>query len=374
MRAIGPAGWSSHGFFGFRAKTFGNPTGATSGNGSPVTNTVDAFIDQLAVGGGNVLIAGIYPSVGNPVTAVRLNASLDALATQADMPISVFIPENGVFQAFYAAGDWIATDGTNIASSNNNAETWNLAVSTAGGTINNQYSLVYDDLNGAAIMADSTNTGGVLVSTTLNPLNLSSVAVSASSIIGAVGYKGGATGITLAVAGPGGADNGFVYKSTNGGGAWTQVGAVGFTNAGNFIAFGETHWLSIGTSGTGGAQVQVSLSTDDGTTWTGPAALPGANNNSAAVGAATNGAGLWVIVGANAPPDNYWVSGNDGLTWSSPNAFTAQAGSGPGRVIWNPTTGQFQAVWSDPTETFQFVSTSNDGIHWVAGPTITDTV
>lgn len=33
MQSIPPAGWSAHGFFGEKAKTFGNPGGATSGDG-----------------------------------------------------------------------------------------------------------------------------------------------------------------------------------------------------------------------------------------------------------------------------------------------------------------------------------------------------
>lgn len=33
MRSLGPAGWAAHGFYGFAAKTFGNPGGATSGTG-----------------------------------------------------------------------------------------------------------------------------------------------------------------------------------------------------------------------------------------------------------------------------------------------------------------------------------------------------
>jgi hypothetical protein len=34
MRSIGPAGWASHGFFGFHAQTLGNPDGASSGGGA----------------------------------------------------------------------------------------------------------------------------------------------------------------------------------------------------------------------------------------------------------------------------------------------------------------------------------------------------
>jgi hypothetical protein len=43
MRSCGPAGWSSHGYYGFTAKTFGNPMGATSGDG----RWDDANTDQL---------------------------------------------------------------------------------------------------------------------------------------------------------------------------------------------------------------------------------------------------------------------------------------------------------------------------------------
>jgi len=327
----------------------------------------------MAVGGGDVTIAGIFPAVGNPATAVRINASLNALAAQADNVISVLTPQSGVLNVYYAAGNWIASDGTLVASSSDNGAIWAAALSTGGGTINTAYGLIRDDVNDMVIAADSTNTGGVLVSNSVNPLNLTAVAVSTSEI-GSVGYKGAGTGITLAVAGPGGADNGVIYKSTDGGAVWAQVGQVTFVNAGGFIGFGQTHWLSVGTSGTAGGQVQVSLSTDDGTTWTAPTTLPGSNNNSAAIAIATDGAGRWVITGANAPPDNYWVSTDDGVTWSSPNDFATQDGAGPGRVIWNPTAGQFQAAWIAAGGGSQFLSTSTDGLHWTVGPTITDTV
>jgi hypothetical protein len=61
MRSIPRAGWAAHGFFGFAAKTFGNPSGATSGDGAlippgppAVTPVVWTFRAQPTSGGAPV--------------------------------------------------------------------------------------------------------------------------------------------------------------------------------------------------------------------------------------------------------------------------------------------------------------------------------
>jgi len=51
MKAFSPAGMAVKGFFGYGSKTFGNPTGATSGNGGtnpPITPTVVALTNWNA--------------------------------------------------------------------------------------------------------------------------------------------------------------------------------------------------------------------------------------------------------------------------------------------------------------------------------------
>jgi hypothetical protein len=65
MRSIDPAGWTSHGFFGRGAKTFGNPGGATSGTGY--------FVPPVPVppNPGLKFTARASPTGGNPVFAMQ---------------------------------------------------------------------------------------------------------------------------------------------------------------------------------------------------------------------------------------------------------------------------------------------------------------
>jgi len=86
MRSLGPAGWASHGFFGFRAKTFGNPTGATSGNGGPQPNPAATFVNH-----------GIsVPGPGVPI----------AMASDATGHITVITSNGNTFQALGGGASW----------------------------------------------------------------------------------------------------------------------------------------------------------------------------------------------------------------------------------------------------------------------------
>lgn len=91
MRAVGPAGWSSHGYFGRQAKTFGNPLGASSGDGG--TNPAGG-------GGGSVLtltIAQDYIDDAGANGAGLFISQLMTLAQQTDWV-------NGVYTSMNLAG------------------------------------------------------------------------------------------------------------------------------------------------------------------------------------------------------------------------------------------------------------------------------
>jgi len=73
VRAIGPAGWSSHGFFGFRAKTFGNPSGATSGNGGVTPPSQGPqFVNRGNIGGGHAIYAMAADGAGNALAVSNI--------------------------------------------------------------------------------------------------------------------------------------------------------------------------------------------------------------------------------------------------------------------------------------------------------------
>jgi hypothetical protein len=135
MRAIPPAGFAPHGFFGFVAKTFGNPTGAASGTGyypGP----------QPAPVGGN-WVARTPPLAGANITAVGGNASRIVLftdapavlysdnqgetwSTAAPPPFTNFMPT----MATNGTNLWVAADNTGSSFVSIDGATW-----TVGGII-----------------------------------------------------------------------------------------------------------------------------------------------------------------------------------------------------------------------------------------------
>jgi hypothetical protein len=357
------AGWSTRGYFGSGIRVFGNPGGALEGDGYFVpgqgTGPQPAFVGQLAASAAGFLLGG-FSTVAETFTATRFNAALDPLAEQGDLPIANM--SDGINFVFSVPGRFVAQDFNGIiADSSNEGVSWALATNPGSGVINSAYGLSYDDAADTVFFGD--NLGGVEWAPNASPLVFTGNLISSVGIA-CVGYKGPGTGIELCI------DNlSVVYKSTSGGVGWAAVGAVGFEeNATSFIGFGQTHWLAVGSSGSGGVQFQ--LSTDDGATWTSIAAFPGPNNLGAAASVATDGAGNWVVISLSEPPDNYWVSNDDGVTWVSPNLFSAQFGPEQGSLVFHG--GQWNVVWNDPTDTLNFLSSSADGRAWTVGPTVTE--
>jgi hypothetical protein len=67
------AGWSTHGYFGQQIKVFGNPTGAATGNGSPVANPGTKFTLIPAVTTGNAPFASVAADNANNLLAIDTN-------------------------------------------------------------------------------------------------------------------------------------------------------------------------------------------------------------------------------------------------------------------------------------------------------------
>jgi hypothetical protein len=368
VRSIGPAGWASHGFFGFKAKTFGNPTGATSGDGgvTPPGGPEPAFADSLAFGNGGYMLTGFFGVLSSTqFTAVRFNTVFDDLATQADDPVGNLA--NGVNLVFFAAGNFVGVDGNQtIANDAGDGTAWALAINPDGAAVNGPYAIAFDLLHGKFLIGDQNSTN-IYASNNTTPLTLGAEATGATFPIACIGTKGN-TGITLAIEQGGGAIP-QVWKSTDGE-TWAAVASAPFVgNAGFFVGFGETRWLALGGEASTGV-LQFATSTDDGSTWTAAADLPGSVPSGAGApgGVATSNGGVWVVFNnaSQGAPAAYWVSSDDGQTWTAPGTFTQQSASFG--ILWDG--AQFVGLFLDPTETFSFLATSPTGETWTVGPTV----
>jgi Neuraminidase (sialidase) len=148
-----------------------------------------------------------------------------------------------------------------------------------------------------------------------------------------------------------------------------------------------------GTIGTDG-DILVARSTDDGATWTAPAALntnaTSDSGNDSEPQATTDGAGSWVAVwdsddslGGTIGPDYdilLAISTNDGATWTAPAALNANATSDSGAGDWFPqiTTdgaGSWVAVWESDNSLGRTIGgdadilvarSTDDGTTWTA--------
>lgn len=366
MRAIGPAGWSSHGFFGFEAKTFGNPSGSTSGDGHlvpPGGGPENAIAIQFAAGLGGFMMGGFQGATSSTqFTAIRFNTVFANLATQADTPISNLA--DGIGNVFFANGNFIVgdSDGT-IANDMGDGLAWALAINPAGAAFpsGTGYALTFDVVHDTVILSDNNSTN-IYTTPNTTPLTLTANATGAVTKIGAVAYKG-TGGLTLAQE-QGGGSGAQIWQSTDGGTTWAAVAAAPFAaNNGQFIGFGQTQWVAVGGNALTSA-LATSNSTDDGATWSAPFVLPGgqADGTFLECSAATDGAGNWVIISTSPQTPNYWVSSDDGGTWTAPNLFTAQGGAIAGNLIRSG--AQWLAIWWDPTQSFSFLATSVDGRSW----------
>jgi hypothetical protein len=190
MRSLGPAGWASHGFFGFRAKTFGNPSGSTSGDGrlvpggggsgaTPwVAQTIalgtDTFGSNVASLGGAAILAdsngNLWRSTNGGVTWGLTghsfpNAPLNIAAAASTFMVidsegnayvstdlgvtwtsgvSVGFAQGQGFQASNHLGQWVAMSVTSFSTavSQDNGETWTVHTSPVSG--NWDISVIWD--------------------------------------------------------------------------------------------------------------------------------------------------------------------------------------------------------------------------------------
>jgi hypothetical protein len=218
MRAIGPAGWSSHGFFGFRAKTFGNPGGATSGDGyfvngqggsvapitfvrraTPTTHPIFALASDAA---GNALLVDNTGAVFKSTDGGHTWSSLGAIAGFAPVqplgylmtaggtwilsavgggndlyrstnigaswtPITTgIVSDSGLAIGTNGAGTWFAVGAVNPAApanyglSSNDGVTWASAgVNSTGGTAA-QYPVIWDGAQWVLFSSDPTGSFG----------------------------------------------------------------------------------------------------------------------------------------------------------------------------------------------------------------------
>jgi hypothetical protein len=180
MHSISRAGWASHGYFGFDAKTFGNPGGATSGDGyfvngphggETATNwtpqvvpvATSTFGSNVAAGGGTAIIAdgnGLiwYSHDGGAGWASSGHTIVTAAALQIAYAGGLFMALNGAGHAFTSpdgitwttggaigfgevgwlagngAGQWVVVSAGSLESSvsNDNGLTWTTSPLTGG--------------------------------------------------------------------------------------------------------------------------------------------------------------------------------------------------------------------------------------------------
>lgn len=385
MRSVGVAGWSQHGYYGLSppqcqpggaptfpgaAKTFGNPGGALLGDGYFVPGAGGApqpvltGFPGLVFGSGGFMLGGFFPAAAPVIPAVRAGPDFLPLATTADTSLTTVCP-TGVSELWAVPTGFVALDEATLAMGcSTDGVIWHVAQSS-GGQPDFPQSFVGDDLHHTVVYYD--DAGLVWVSSDAVPFNFSTQGVLPGAISDPPGlaWKGPGTGVLL-LGTSGGAGN--VFKSLDGGMTWAAAGNVAFAGGFNFLGFGVTQWLAIGDDGAG--KNQFSVSTDDGTTWSPPADLPGANNIATGfVTGATNHANGWFIGNLNAAsPDNYWVSDDDGSTWDSPNLF---ANPGWQEVVFGG--GIYNTTFTNVANTGTVLATSSsDGRNWTLGPTVTE--
>lgn len=328
------------------------------------------FALQIAFGNGGVLMAGFFlEPTGESKTATRFSTLFESLATKKDNLVSDNQAEMSCCS--FLGGRFIAFDFDGNCYESTNGVNFTLAINPNGDFPQGTVGLAFDSKNNTIVFSGSNDASSIYVSANTTPLNFDTVVEVDPAFLGAVGAWPEAGILIAAGGGRNGGTNPNSWRSEDGGFTWTQVGNQPFVNCGEFLQRGMTQWLLLGSTADGRLQFSTSA---DGLAWSAATLFPGVNNGAIVGAAAQDGEGNWVVIGDSDPPDNYWVSLTDGDTWTSPNLFGAdmQDGGLPGLLCWNPVTEKWCACWSDPTDSFLFVSTSDDGTSWDVGPEIID--
>lgn len=149
MRSLGPAGWAAHGFYGFAAKTFGNPGGATSGTGyfvpgmrpGPPPNPGIKFTVRTSPTGGQPVLAMQSDAAGNTLlvdkTGRTFHSTNGGVTWALVSTIAGFDSVQATGRILTAAGTWLLSAQQNIGGvtfyrSTNIGVTWTPIVSGIG--------------------------------------------------------------------------------------------------------------------------------------------------------------------------------------------------------------------------------------------------
>lgn len=368
---------TTKGYVGLGARTFGNPGGATSGNGSfngggggPRQNVfLNAFAHMPGVGW---IASGLFNIVTSTSKSVlRFASSVNGLATAADINITGADP-NGMGLAFAGGGMFVSSDFVQTVITSQNGTAWTVASSPAGLFIAEQFGAIYDDIHNKVIcVAIGANTATVMTATPgPGPVTFTAVTLGGPNDLVAIAYRPG-SGVTLALTNSGGGTNqGDVWRSTDGGATWALVAPQVFGGINNsfalFFAGGPTNrWLAFG----GDTNSMMVVSTDNGSTWSAPAVwFNTPNNNYSQVALAGDGAGNLVMQTNQGSLDWSIVSADFGATWSSPQLIVQNVGTTG--VVWDGS--QWSIGGSNVASTAANFLTSADGIHWTIGPDQSD--
>jgi len=360
------------GYFGLGARTFGNPLGATAGNGRSSFGpgggaggqpggggsggNNPAFLNNFFRKGAGAYIATVE-SDGVHVTqaTVRAAGSANGLATATNRAISQLSGSGlGALGIFFANGCYVVGDASHQVATSADFVTWHLT-NWATGDFALTALAAYDDAHNSLIVGSTT------VGTSASTLFIGTPAANVvwngiglppifTNFISAIACRPG-TGVALAI------DlDGKVGQSTDGGLTWALVHDFGVSSAYS-LAYGSTGWIAVQAAGGGGTTAEVFRSTDDGATWSVPVAVNIAFSSENAFG--TDGAGNCFMISGAAGADNYAISSNDGVSWSIPN--NTNNGGWLCKNAYFDSATSLQLNLFDPTQTTSFMVSSADG-------------